>query len=63
MHFLTGGFVPTCRGVLGNKDQPRHVKTLELLLHFGGKVNQPNLVLGLSKLGVWSEIGTKLCCM
>ncbi|KAG6616352.1 Sterol 3-beta-glucosyltransferase [Phytophthora cinnamomi] len=32
------------RGVLGNKDQPRHLKTLELLLHFGGKVNQPNLL-------------------
>lgn len=34
--------------MLGNKDQPRHVKTLELLLHFGGKVNQPNLVQGFS---------------
>ncbi|KAE9291715.1 hypothetical protein PF008_g25263 [Phytophthora fragariae] len=32
------------RGVLGNKGQPRHVKTLELLLHFGGKVNQLNLL-------------------
>ncbi|KAL4146145.1 hypothetical protein PRNP1_012017 [Phytophthora ramorum] len=32
------------RGVPGNKDQKRHVKTLEVLLHFGAKVNQPNLL-------------------
>ncbi|KAG7384425.1 hypothetical protein PHYPSEUDO_002613 [Phytophthora pseudosyringae] len=32
------------RGVLGNKGQKRHVKTLEVLLHFGAKVNQPNLL-------------------
>ncbi|KAG1695454.1 hypothetical protein DVH05_019610 [Phytophthora capsici] len=33
-----------CRGVLGNKDKKRHVKTLEVLLQFGAKVNEPNLV-------------------
>ncbi|ETO72875.1 hypothetical protein F444_11146 [Phytophthora nicotianae P1976] len=32
------------RGDLGNKDQQRHVNTLEVLLHFGAKVNQPNLL-------------------
>ncbi|KAL3664554.1 hypothetical protein V7S43_010307 [Phytophthora oleae] len=34
----------TARGVLGNKDQKRHVKTLEVLLHFGAKVNEPNFL-------------------
>eukprot|EP00644_Phytophthora_capsici_P007778 jgi/Phyca11/536733/estExt2_fgenesh1_pg.C_PHYCAscaffold_610037 len=33
----------TARGVLGNKDKKRHVKTLEVLLQFGAKVNEPNL--------------------
>ncbi|KAG3155105.1 hypothetical protein PI126_g9312 [Phytophthora idaei] len=32
------------RGDLGNMDQKRHVKTLEVLLHFGANVNQPNLL-------------------
>ncbi|RLN94901.1 hypothetical protein BBJ28_00009918 [Nothophytophthora sp. Chile5] len=35
-------FVSECRGLLGNKDRPEHVKTLEELLHFGGRINQPN---------------------
>lgn len=45
---LTSGLC--CRGVLGNKDQPRHVKTLEVLLHFGAKVNQTNLVRAVLRL-------------
>ncbi|RLN21015.1 hypothetical protein BBJ28_00017197 [Nothophytophthora sp. Chile5] len=35
-------FVSERRGLLGNKDRPEHVKTLEELLHFGGRINQPN---------------------
>ncbi|KAG7393470.1 hypothetical protein PHYBOEH_006074 [Phytophthora boehmeriae] len=33
----------TARGALGKKDRPQHVKTLEILLHFGANINQTNL--------------------
>ncbi|OWZ10564.1 hypothetical protein PHMEG_00016574 [Phytophthora megakarya] len=32
------------RGFLGNRDQKRHVKTLEVLLHFGARIDQFNLL-------------------
>ncbi|RLN49845.1 hypothetical protein BBJ29_004582 [Phytophthora kernoviae] len=34
----------TARGALGKKDRPQHVKTLEVLLHFGANINQTNVM-------------------
>ncbi|KAF4318301.1 hypothetical protein BBO99_00005105 [Phytophthora kernoviae] len=34
----------TARGALGKKDRPQHVKTLEVLLHFGANINQANVM-------------------